>query len=293
MGAYKNTGSLIYQVKRRFRDLDAIGQKKYTDPENKYIHSYGTMKTYLKHCLDFATFCRKNYKCKTIEDCRIHVKEFIESNDYSPWVKKTQRSAIAKMYGVSAPDLGKIDTGERSRASVRRSRGKAIRDKHFSENGKYKAYVDFCKATGLRKSEIERLEGISFNRNENNKAYLKVTRGTKGGRYRKVPILKEYEKLVEDICNKAGTSKVIYYLTKDRKTAPNGADTHGYRAMYARSLYDRLKRPIEEIPSKEKYRCRKELKGVIYDKKAMKIVSEALGHSRINIISESYLHGVE
>lgn len=31
------------------------------------------------------------------------------------------------------------------------------------------------------------------------------------------------------------------------------------------------------------------LKGVVYDKKAMKVVTEALGHNRISVIAEHYL----
>ncbi len=193
------------------------------------------------------------------------------------------------MYGVTSKDLGEIDTGERSRASVKRSRGKAIRDKHFSETGKYKRYVDFCRGTGLRKSEVENLRGNSF-KEENGQKYLYVTDSTKGGRYRTVPILKEYEDLVQEVCLQAGDNLVIPIIAPDRLKAPNGADTHSYRADYALSLYDRLKRPIEEIPSKEKYYCRNDLKGVILDKEAMKVVSRALGHTRINVIAQSYLH---
>lgn len=291
MGAYKNRGSLIYQVKSRFRELDHTGQKKALDPNNEYIHSFGTMKTYLKHSLDFATYCRKNYGCKTIEECRPYVKGFIENNDYSAWVKKAQRSAIAKLYGVKSKEFGDIDTGQRSRATVKRSRGGTVREKHFSETGKYKAYVDFCKGTGLRKAEIESLRGTSFYRDENGKAFLRVTKGTKGGRIRTVPILEEYVNLVENTCLKAGKNKVIPLLADDRLKAPSGANTHGYRAEYAKALYDRLKRPLDIVPTNERYYCRGDLRGVIYDKNAMSEVSQALGHTRINVIASSYLHG--
>lgn len=291
MGAYKNKGSLIYQVKSRFRELDATGQKKALDPNGEYIHSFGTMKTYLKHSLDFATYCRSKYGCKTIEECRPHVKGFIENSDYSAWVKKAQRSAIAKLFGVKSIEFGDIDTGSRSRATVKRSRGGTVREKHFSETGKYKAYVDFCKGTGLRKAEIESLRGSSFYRDENGKAFLRVTKGTKGGRVRTVPILEEYVKLVENACLKAGTGKVIPFIADDRLKAPSGANTHGYRAEYAKALYDRLKRPLDIVPTNERYFCRGDLRGVIYDKSAMSEVSQALGHTRINVIASSYLHG--
>lgn len=291
MGAYKNKGSLIYQIKNKFRELDATGQKKATDPNNEYIHSFGTMKTYLKHSLDFATYCRKKYGCKTIEDCRPYVKEFIENSDYSSWVKKAQRSAIAKLYGVKSIEFGNIDTGHRSRATVKRSRGGTVREKHFSETGKYKAYVDFCKGTGLRKAEIESLRGSSFYRDEKGQAFLRVTKGTKGGRVRTVPILEEYVKLVENTCLKVGKNKVIPLLADDRIKAPSGVNTHGYRAEYAKALYDKLKRPLDIVPVSERYYCRGDLKGVIYDRQAMKEVSQALGHTRVSVIASSYLHG--
>lgn len=287
--ARKVRGSIIYQVKSRFRELEAFGKSKPKGSDK--IHSYGTMKTYLNHSLQFAEYCRNNYNCKNLEDCKPYIKEYIEGNDYSSWVKKVQRSAIAKMYGVSAEELGNIDTGKCLRSDVKRSRGKAKRDKHFSETGKYKDYVTFCKATGLRKSEVEALRGTAFYVDENGKKFLKVTDGTKGGRIRDVPILEEYANLVEKVCLKAGKGLVIPYIAADRLKAPSGADTHSYRANYARALYDKLKRPIEEIPQGEKYFCRGDLKGIIYDKEAMRIVSEALGHSRINIIAKSYLHG--
>lgn len=282
-------GSIIYQTKMRFRELDAIGTKKPKD--SNLIHGIQTMRTYLNHALKFVTYCRDNYGCKSLEDCKPYIKEYIEGNNCSPSVKKVQRSALAKMYGVKSSDLGNIATGRRSRASVKRSRGSAIRDKHFNEKGKYKPYVDFCRATGLRKVEVESLLGTSFFKDEKGNSFLKVTKNTKGGRFRTVPVLKEYASFVEEICSKAGNNKVIQYIASDRLKAPNGADTHSYRANYAKSLYDRLKRPLDQVPTEERYFCRNELKGIVYDRKAMEQVSQALGHTRVSVIAQSYLHG--
>lgn len=156
-------------------------------------------------------------------------------------------------------------------------------------NGKYKDYVKFCKATGLRKTELESLQGSAFYKNKDGKSYLHVTKNTKGGRYREVPILKEYSLFVENICKKAGAGKVIPYIAENRLKAPNGADTHSYRADYAKELYNRLKRPLDKILPYEKYFYRGDLKGLIHDKKAMEVVSQALGHTRISIIAQSYL----
>lgn len=67
-------------------------------------------------------------------------------------------------------------------------------------------------------------------------------------------------------------------------------DIHSYRAQYATEVYDRYARPKEEIPPAERYVCRRDCAGIVLDKCAMRIASEALGHSRINVITEYYLN---
>ena len=39
----------------------------------------------------------------------------------------------------------------------------------------------------------------------------------------------------------------------------------------------------------EVYVCRGDLKGVVYDRKAMEIASKALGHNRISVIAAHYI----
>lgn len=51
-------------------------------------------------------------------------------------------------------------------------------------------------------------------------------------------------------------------------------------------------RPIESLERAEKYICRKDKAGIVYDRRAMKIVSKQLGHNRISVIASDYLHNV-
>ena len=80
----------------------------------------------------------------------------------------------------------------------------------------------------------------------------------------------------------AGTEKVW-------KKIPSNADIHSYRADYATRIYLKYARTIEEIPRRERYVCRRDKKGVIYDRKAMLEASKALGHNRISVVGEHYL----
>ena len=70
---------------------------------------------------------------------------------------------------------------------------------------------------------------------------------------------------------------------------PQNADIHSYRADYASRIYLKYARPIEELPRKERYICRKDKRGVVYDRAAMLEASRALGHNRISVVGEHYL----
>ena len=61
---------------------------------------------------------------------------------------------------------------------------------------------------------------------------------------------------------------------------PNRAPIHAYRRQFAQALYDREARDVRTLARKEQYRCRGERKGVVYDKRAMALVSRQLGHGQ-------------
>lgn len=153
------------------------------------------------------------------------------------------------MYGIKSSDLEEIDTGERSRTKAKRSRGVAVRDKHFSETGKYKKYVDFARVQGLGNLKLKPFEVIHCMKLK--VSFFKGYRGHKGGKHREVPILSDYVDLVKSVCIEAGEGLVIPFIASDRLSAPNGADTHSYRSSYAKKMYNELKRPLDQIPQKK------------------------------------------
>ena len=72
----------------------------------------------------------------------------------------------------------------------------------------------------------------------------------------------------------------------------------GYITMYqdrasgkfANNIYEINETPVEDIPPEDRYICRKDKAGIIYDRKAMLYASKQLGHNRIDVIANSYLH---
>ena len=73
---------------------------------------------------------------------------------------------------------------------------------------------------------------------------------------------------------------------------PSHADIHGYRRDYARDYYNSLARPLDAVPRAERYYCRAEMAGVVFDRAALRIVAQSLGHNRVCVVAENYLDGV-
>lgn len=278
--------SLVKQVQTALDEKLAIGQSKHLDKmkgvTQDKIYSWETYRSYMKHCNYFTAYCKDKYGAKTLEDCRPHIDEWLKSRSdqgLSAYTQKLEASALAKMYSCSTKDFIKTDV--RHRVDITRSRGEKIRDYHFSEY-RHKDLIDFCKSTGLRRSELRALTGDKLLEKEG-KFYIVIDKGSKGGRYREAPIVGDVKTVVERM-QSVGTGKVF-------EKVPNGADIHSYRADYCTAIYKAHERDVKSLNRSEVYCCRGDLKGTWYDKNAMLIASQALGHNRISVIAEHYIRG--
>lgn len=278
--------SLTFQIKKEFDKQLAIGESKYLDKKigatHDKIYSWNTYRTYMKHCNYFANWAKENFKVKTLEQAKPFINQFLqerERQNLSAYTLGTERSALAKLYQINAKELHQ--TKNRSRADITRSRGERVRDKNFSIEAN-KDLIDFCQGTGLRRSELKQIKGSDL-LEKDGKYYLSVTRGTKGGRLRTIEITGNVPKIVA-MLKEAQDSKLF-------STPNQNADIHAYRQDYCKSIYKKYARPIEDLEKSEIYVCRKDRKGEKFDKEAMKMASESLGHSRIDVIAGHYLLG--
>lgn len=292
---HKNKKSLTRQVQEALESKLKIGCSKHEDKKlgvaNDYIYSYSTLKTYMKECNYFVKYCHQQHKCKTIEECKQYVAEWIDTRRHlSAYTLKLDLSAIAKLYGVPATEFD-IATPSRTMNKITRSRGEKKMDKNFSKKNNADL-IAFARSTGLRRNELKYLKGTDLI-NKDGKWYINVTVGSKGGRPRTSPIIGDIDKVVE-MMQAAGDNKVF-------KKIHAAADIHSFRAEYATQLYKQLARPIEEIPfdrinkgtgkrfQSQVYCCRGADRGLKFDKKALVAVSHALGHSRLCVVPEHYL----
>lgn len=293
MGRTKNK-SMKWQVQQLLISKLCIGQSRYEAKKEAKkigkrtpdgIYSWETFNTYKKHCIYFAEWCKKTYGCKTIEEAKKYIQDYINyriDNKISAWTIKMEASAIAKMYGSSTSGL-KLITPERKRKNIKRSRYSCIHDKHISEK-KNKDIIDFCKGCGLRRHELTQLktENIII---EGDNVYIEVLQG-KGGKRRIVEVLPEYREHIKSYHN----DNVGEHIFKE---IPQNIDIHSYRAFFACKLYKSLERPLNILTRQQKYYCKGDMKGIVFDRKAMMEISKMLGHNRINVIASNYLWNLD
>lgn len=248
----ENKKSLIAQVCETLQNKLKIGVSKHDDKKKGIAHdciySWGTYHAYMQQCCDFVKWCKSapvlpefGHKPRTLDECKLYVKDYIRGSverDLSPYTIKLQISALVKLYGCKAEELGVESSPSRERKNIVRSRKETTGDRHFGEK-KNADLITFCKCCGLRRAELQQIRGTDLIY-QDGEPYLNVTRGTKGGRPRISPIFgssEEVKKVVE-LLNNAGAKKVFAKV-------PAHADIHAYRAEYATRIYNAFKRPTK------------------------------------------------
>nr|CRY97067.1 hypothetical protein [uncultured prokaryote] len=298
------TPGLKQQARNILQSKLSIGESKHFDKQfgdtSNKIYSWGTYRSYHDAVNHFCDYLKENHSdVKNFEDGKQYINEYLQSRmdkGLSPYTVKLDANALGKVYEMSTKDM--VQTNSRYRENITRSREEVTRDRHFSVE-KNKELVNFCQCTGLRRSELETLKPNQLIYNHDLSRYELSIKG-KGGRERIAPIIgsQEQVKMVVERIERTPDDEKVWGKVH------SACDVHSYRSEYATRYYESIARPIDELRaikntegtykvSSEIYACRKDLKGVYYDKKAMLEVSQALGHNRISVIAEHYLRGGE
>ena len=301
--------------------------------ERDKIFSYNTYQTYYKHCKYFAEYVAQRHpEATTLRAAKKFVPEWLQSRvdqvdkngkHLSAWTINTERQAINKLYGITPDDKDFFTAPIRHRQDIVRSRVPVARDSHFSVTNNNE-FIRFCKATGCRRSVVEklrgedlysaaRLEGTVFSGGFTGKMadlameartlfphveYFVLHRGDKGGRCRFAPVVGPDERqVVGRMLGTPAGEKVWQHV-------PKNADIHSYRGDYATTVYKMFARKLEDIPfdkvnkgtgkryQSEVYVCRKDEAGKKLDKTAMLLASKALGHNRLEVVANNYIRGL-
>lgn len=268
------------------RGQDRHADKK-TGDDVRRIYSTRTYQTYRQQGKAFAAYA-KAHGCKTLDQAREVVPGYLQSlidEGKSGYSVRTAASAIGKVYGVDYNSFG-IEMPERKRSEIKNNRGqsKMIASGHISEETAEK-YASILRCIGLRRSEALLARGTDLIEKDGS-YYIHVPRG-KGGKERTAIIqgtAAEIEAVVQKF-KEAGKGRVW------PAGIPKDVPIHRYRSQYAERVYRACARPVEALQGHDRYFCRNDLKGLIYDRQALAYVSKQLGHSRVGVVAVNYLHG--
>ena len=271
-------GRYVYNASKHYATPDEYKEK---------IFSTSTRDSYIQHAETFVSFLRKNnLKASTIEEAKQYVPVFLKHEiavGKSACTIRSEACALAKVYRCSSNDFG-VAFPKRSRKAIKNNRSKKEYSRHFSE-ARHRDIVCFAKATGLREEGMKKVKGTNIQIEQNGDIMVHIKE--KGGRERDVLMFYSDENVYREARKVA-----LSHIGKDEKIFENiskAAPIQAYRRAYAQSLYKSVARDIDSIPDQEKYICRNELSGLIFDKKALKIVSEALGHARLCVVVNNYI----
>ena len=297
-----------------------------TDIVSGKIYAIESYKTYWKHIKYFLKYVQKNHPdCKKLDKTKQYVEEWLQTRveeGLSAWTIQTEASSLNKLFQIRKDDPQRFQPPKRRKEDIVRSRGPKERDKNFSE-GKNQELVNFCRGCGFRRNVLEKLTGsdlydqdkiraeLERARKEDDlpmikactdalqtfpdKEYFILHRKDKGGKTRISPIIgPDKAKIVERMRNTLPHARVWLHVSSN-------CDVHGYRADYATYLYKEYARPIESLNYKRKVRCadgkcRSEIyicrgseSGKRLDRKAIGVISIALGHNREDTAISNYI----
>jgi len=199
-----------------------------------------------------------------------------EAEGKSPYTISRDLAALNKVLGLN---LSKKEGGLTKRSYKLLTRSRNGTNANLTDRLKLKNHqqITIAQATGIRRQSMKVITPDSFVRDrQGNPCLLYVVE--KGGRERFIHILEERQKEVRDIVDVRETDKPLFDYYSRR------IDNHSFRAEYAEARYLEI---IEQVKANghkvvEDYRDR-------YNSYCLSILTQDLGHNRINVCIEHYL----
>lgn len=304
--------SLKEQMFRSLNQKNCFGQSKYEAKQISYqkgnkgkvdgIYSKKTMSDYKKVAEQFHTWQKnKGYHFHSMDEVTTStLKEYLlerQSKGCSAWTVSHDLSALNKIFDTT---ISKKECGLASRKSdnIKNNRGLAnnYRNAVYANN---KEMIAFISAVGVRRQSLTKLRPTDAIHNKDN-IVIGFSVIEKGGKQRNCYVRKSCQKDITNFVNRHIEEKGNQcFWTKVDKNL----NTHWYRGTYAENLYNEL------VDSKTKgmdyfdgYRNEFVNQGKLesamqghkeitkgYDTELLAVVSQNLGHNRIDVVYTNYL----
>ncbi len=288
--------SIVRQVLDRFDSMMATGESRHAaklaaraagervwSVSDGRIHAFRTRKGYQAIVLRLVNWCvaTRGLRFRTLDELDSRADELVShyladglAAGKSAWTLKTERSAFRLFFGQC--DLAAdVRLPPRRRTAITRSRRPAVRDAQF-DPARWHDLLTFLDATGVRRTEVAHLHVRDIYDDAEDQLHVAVK--GKGGRWRAVPVLPEYAETIRGLI--AGRSPDERLFGR----IPSHLDIHAARRCFAQATY---RHTSEGRPLPEAGRARLP-KGAV-DPAAVRQVSQALGHNRLDVTTTHYL----
>lgn len=297
---------------RVLNSLNCYGQSKYKAKQESYkqgnkgkvkgIYSKKTMADYKKVAEQFQSWSKtKGYNFKNLADVSDnHILQYLKERQdtgKSSWTISKDLSALNKIF---TREITKKDTGLKSRknADIKNNRGLG-NNYRLSVYKKNKELIDFISAVGIRRQSVVSVSPLNAIRDKQG-TIIGFSIIEKGGKPRNCYVIQGKQKEITFFVNKhqSKNGNKPFWSKVDKNF-----NTHWYRAEYAKTLYNEL---ISAKTNKQDYfngykdlfvnssklgkaieGHRETTKG--YNTEVLAIVSQNLGHNRIDVVYANYL----
>ena len=305
-------GKARREIMARMGEMNCIGKSRHEAKlkygrfvENK-IFSKSTFATYMKICLNFDKWCRKNFDEITrktelknlLPYTKIYIDQLNEEGKAVATIKQ-KVAALNKLFGLNKnpPDKkirmpDEIKNKAKVKNQIKRTYTKEFLQAHERE-------FNFCQAFGVRTGTVTQFSKENIRYDEKNQLLILHVKGDKGGRDRDVICLPDYQDYIYEWWE--GLNDGEKFIPKiDARI-----DYQDMRIDYAKKMYEllenqpqlkpkiydalRLKKIYASTetltPRKKDYKQFRQS----YNKENLYLTSKNLGHNRIDVVYQNYL----
>ncbi len=286
--------SIIRQTLDRFDELMAIGESRHQaklaahatgnrawSVSDGRIHAFRTRKTYQAVVLRLITLnAQQGRHFRYLAELDAQADDLVAryltkrlAEGKSAWTLKMERSALRLFFGRR--DLAaEVALPARRRDQITRSRQAAVRDRDF-DSAHWQALLTFLDATGLRRSEAQRVHARDVSTTPGGELVVAVI--GKGGKHRVVPILSQHAEAIRALVAQRRPEERLF------PRIPSHLDVHAHRRAFAQSTYCQASDGRRLPPSDRR------LTANDVDSGAARVTSQALGHNRTDVTTTHYL----
>ena len=312
-------GSFNHQINVRMKEMTCFGESRHQAKEEYKemmgtnnannrtvgIHSYNTFEAYKSSLKSFSTWAKdEGIKFKKLDDVKEnHIKDFIKDRYEEGYSAHTYSKDLAALNKVFNTHVTKLDCGveNRSYKNISNNRERKVHHNKINYNN-YSSEIAVVQATGMRRSNVEKVSPSSFNYREDGTPYQirlcnetktgGINMSEKGGRDRVVDIPEQHQQRIKEIidehrANGYNDNKPMF------EHIPSRLGTHRFRQEFAETTYNNYIEKYGEGTMKvsdvfENSNSQStEYRG--YDVGALKYATEQLGHNRLDVIVYNYL----